>query len=46
MDYSAFDAIKDSKRYLMGKDKAGADNNNGHGAAIDAPSATKDTEVG
>jgi hypothetical protein len=46
MDYFAFDAIKDAKRYLTGEGRAGADNNNGRGTAVDAPSRTKDTEVG
>jgi hypothetical protein len=45
MEYSAFNAIKDAKRYLMGGGGAGADID-GRGAAINAPSATKDTEVG
>jgi hypothetical protein len=46
MDYFAFDAIKDAKGYLTGEGRAGADNNNGPGTAVDAPSRTKDTEVG
>jgi hypothetical protein len=36
MEYSAFNAIKDAKRYLMGEGGAGADNNQGRGAAINA----------
>ncbi len=46
MEYSAFDAIKDAKRYLTGEGRAGADNNDGRGTAINVPSTTKDTEVG
>jgi hypothetical protein len=46
VEYSAFDAIKDSKRYLTGEGGAGADNDDGRGAAINTLSATKDTEVG
>ncbi len=41
----AFNAIKDAERYLTGEGGAGADNNNGCSAAINAPSTTKDTEV-
>jgi hypothetical protein len=46
VEYSIFDTIKDAKRYLTGEGKVGADIDDGHGAAIDAPSMTKNTEVG
>ncbi len=46
MEYSTFNAIKDTKRYLTGEGGAGMDNNNGPGAAINAQYATKDKEVG
>ena len=45
MEYSTYIAIKDAKRYLMGEGGAGADIDR-RGTAINAPSATKDTEVG
>ncbi len=45
MEYSAFDAIKDAKRYLKGEGGVGTDNAGGCGTAINAPFATKDTEV-
>jgi hypothetical protein len=46
MEDSAFNEIKDTERYLTGEGRAGADNDDGRGAAIDVPYATKDTEVG
>jgi hypothetical protein len=46
VEYFAFGAIKDAKRYLTGEGGVGADNDDGRGAAINAPSTTKDTEVG
>jgi hypothetical protein len=46
VEYSTYIAIKDAKRYLMGEGGAGADKDDGCGAAINAPSMTKDTEVG
>ncbi len=46
MEYSAFNTIKDAKRYLMGEGRVGADNTDGRGTAINAQSAMKDTDVG
>ncbi len=46
MEFSAFDGVKDAERHLTKEGRVGADNAGGHGAAIDVPSATKDTELG